>query len=109
MTDPFVLLGVPEDADDGTVKKCYLKKVRAYPPEQHPKKFQEIRAAFEAIRGERERVAYHLFHLPQPDLERRLSATLTTGPSQRPSEKKILEWLTESFKAYRPPREGDVL
>ena len=26
MTDPFVRLGVPEDADDATVKKCHLQK-----------------------------------------------------------------------------------
>jgi len=46
--DPFATLGVSPDADESQVRARYLELVKQYPPEQHPEKFREIRAAFEA-------------------------------------------------------------
>lgn len=108
MTDPFVLLGVPEETDDATVKRCYLKKVRRFPPEQHPKRFQEIRAAFETIQSERDRLAYRLFHLPPPEaVGHTLLATLSSDTPLRPDETRVLAWLATTLTPYRLPDQGD--
>lgn len=48
--DPFAILGVTADADEGDVRARYLELVKQYPPEQNPEKFQQIRAAFEAVK-----------------------------------------------------------
>ncbi|BCO09760.1 hypothetical protein GF1_21360 [Desulfolithobacter dissulfuricans] len=66
MQTPFDILGIPEDSDDGTVKKAYLAKVRSCPPERFPREFERIRRAYELIRDEKARVRYRLFHLERP-------------------------------------------
>ena len=58
---------IEETGDDKAIKKAYLAKVRQYPPEQAPAQFQKIRAAYEAVRTERDRMAYRLFHHDIPD------------------------------------------
>ena len=104
MRDPFECLGVPEEADDATVKRGYLQKVRQFPPEQHPAQFQEIRAAFEAICGERERLAYRLFQAHQPDLAPWI---LRENNQHRPDKNMILTFLATTLKTYCPPSEGE--
>jgi len=66
MRDPYLLLGVPRDADDEAVHAAYLAAVKACPPEQDPRLFEAVRQAFETIRTLRQRMAYELFehHLP---------------------------------------------
>jgi DnaJ domain len=59
-TDPFTVLGVDENAGDEAIKQRYLALVRAYPPDREPDRFQEYRRAYEAVRGERERLAVKL-------------------------------------------------
>ena len=61
--DPYVLLDLTHDADDIQVKAHYLAALRAYPPEQNPEMFEAIRAAFEAIATQRQRLNYQLFQL----------------------------------------------
>ena len=48
--DPFMTLGVSPDADEAQVRARYLELVKQYPPERDPEKFQEIRAAFDAVK-----------------------------------------------------------
>ncbi|MDQ2695853.1 MAG: J domain-containing protein [Pseudomonadota bacterium] len=66
MTNPYHVLGVPETADDETIKKAYLRKVREFPPERAAERFQAVRAAFEAVQSRRDRVRYRLFHIEPP-------------------------------------------
>ncbi|MEW5743234.1 MAG: tetratricopeptide repeat protein [Myxococcota bacterium] len=54
---PFEILGVPPDVDDATLKRAYFTKVREHPPERDPAGFQEVRAAFEALRDPHHRQA----------------------------------------------------
>ncbi len=61
---PFEILGVSPEADDDTIRRAYLAKVQAYPPERAPEEFQAIRRAFEQIRDRRARVEYALFYYP---------------------------------------------
>lgn len=66
MQTPFDILGIPEDSDDGIIKKAYLAKVRSYPPERFPREFERIRRAYEMISDEKARIRYRLFHVERP-------------------------------------------
>lgn len=54
--DPYTVLGLDDGADDDAIKRRYLALVRAYPPERAPERFQEIRAAYEAVRDAERRL-----------------------------------------------------
>lgn len=97
MKTPFDILGVAEETSDAEIKKAYLQKVRQYPPERAPEQFQTIRAAFEAIQTQPQRLKYQLFHNEPPSLEALLERALTTGSPQRPSEDLFLQALAASF------------
>jgi curved DNA-binding protein CbpA len=82
MTDPYRLLGVPETADDDTIRAAYLAAVRACPPERDRQRFEQVRAAFEAIASERRRLAHALFDTSAPtvhDLLETVSAEWRAG------------------------------
>ena len=49
-TDPFGVLGVPENATEQEIRKRYLELVKKYPPESAPEKFRQIHAAFQAAK-----------------------------------------------------------
>ena len=59
--DPFLVLGLPEDADDAAIRKAYLELVRRYPPEAHPQEFQAIADAYRAIAEANDRAERLLF------------------------------------------------
>ncbi len=48
--DPFLVLGVPQNAGESEVRARYLELVKQFPPERDPEKFREIRAAYEAAK-----------------------------------------------------------
>ncbi len=50
MPSPYTILGVTELDDDATIRARYLTLVKENPPEREPKKFAEIRAAYEKIK-----------------------------------------------------------
>src|SRR5262245_50626606 len=61
MIDPYQVLGLPPEADDEAIRRRYLELVRQYPPEHHPEKFTEVRAAYEQMRDLTTRLRYRLF------------------------------------------------
>ena len=67
MTDPFAVLGVPDDADDETIRRRYLELVRQFSPEHHPERFAAIRAAYEQLRDLNTRLRYRLFEAGKKD------------------------------------------
>jgi len=67
MTDPYRVLGVPADADDEAIRAAYLAAIRACPPERDQKRFESVRAAFEAIATRSGRLAHALFDVSAPD------------------------------------------
>lgn len=97
MKTPFDILGVEEDATDEVIKKAYLRKVRQYPPERAPEQFQNIRAAFEAIQTQHQRLKYQLFHHEPPNLDALLEQGLRRGTPQRPTEELFTQALAESL------------
>ncbi len=68
MKSPYAMLEISEESGDTEIKKAYLTKVRAYPPERFPDEFQKIRQAYELIRTHDDRLSYALFfrRLPEP-------------------------------------------
>ena len=71
--DPYEVLGLQPGDDEAAVKRAYFQKVREFPPEAEPEKFQEVRSAYEQLRDEETRSLLELFRLqpPQPLPNRR--------------------------------------
>jgi curved DNA-binding protein CbpA len=65
--DPYKVLGLPPDSDDEAIRRRYLELVRRFPPEHHPDRFKEIRAAYESLRDLTTRVTYRLFQAGESD------------------------------------------
>ena len=59
--NPYLVLGVPLDADDARIRRAYLDAVKETPPETHPARFKEVAAAYEKIKDELARYRYELF------------------------------------------------
>jgi curved DNA-binding protein CbpA len=97
MKTPFDLLEIAENATDEAIKKAYLQKVRQYPPERAPEQFQAIRAAFEAIKTQEQRLKYQLFHNEPPSLNALLAHAQQRGTPQRPTIELLTQALAQSL------------
>jgi curved DNA-binding protein CbpA len=64
--NPYLILGVPADADDARIRNAYLAAVRAAPPETHPTRFKEVAAAYDQIKDETRRLRHELFDTSPP-------------------------------------------
>jgi curved DNA-binding protein CbpA len=69
MKTPFDILEVQESASDAEIKAAYLRMVRQYPPDRFPDRFKEIKQAYDAIKSLKDRLAFSLFNVPEPDLD----------------------------------------
>lgn len=69
MTDPYRILGVSVTADDETIRAAYLAAIRDCPPERDRLRFEQVRAAFEAVSTLRKRLSHALFDKSAPSLE----------------------------------------
>lgn len=67
MTDPYVVLGLSNDADDDAIRRRYLELTRQFTPEHAPEKFTAIRAAYESLRDLDTRLRQRLFERGQRD------------------------------------------
>ncbi len=73
MLTPYLVLGLPTDADDDTIRQRYLALVKLHTPESDPVQFRRISEAYEAIRDERRRIELSLFGgMDNPDYENEL-------------------------------------
>lgn len=61
MNDPYQVLGLAHDADDETIRRRYLELVRQFPPEHHPEKFAQVKAAYDALKDVIARLRSRLF------------------------------------------------
>lgn len=96
MKTPFEVLEIAEDADDETIKKAYLRKVRDYPPERDGEAFQRIRKAYELIQTDKDRIQYSLFYHERPNISTLNASALVACDIQRPEVKVITTALAES-------------
>lgn len=93
MNDPYRILGVPETADDDSIRAAYLAAVRACPPERDRQRFEQVRAAYEAIASEHRRLSHSLFDTAAPtshDLLEALSAEWRPGRSTEATLYRVL-------------------
>ena len=51
MNDPYEVLGLEHNADTEAIRLRYLELVRRHSPEREPKRFAEIRAAYDELRN----------------------------------------------------------
>ena len=79
MRDPFTVLGVDEAADDAEIRRRYLALVREFPPDLEPERFQDYRAAYEALVDERKRLEMRLLRTNEAALSRLGMAALHTA------------------------------
>lgn len=98
--DPFAALGLDENADDDAVKRRYLALVRAYPPDREPERFQALRQAYEAVRGQRERLERKLLHTSTGALSRLKLHCLSApgGKRRRPSPAALTALLLDGLQ-----------
>ncbi|MHB1306223.1 MAG: J domain-containing protein [Limisphaerales bacterium] len=59
--NPYLILGVPPEADDSTIRRAYLTAVKEAPPDTHPQRFQAVSAAYDQIKDEPSRRRHILF------------------------------------------------
>ena len=97
MIDPFELLDVAESAGDDEIKAAFLAKVREFPPERSPQKFQAIRDAYELIKTEKLKLAYQLFHNPEIDGDTVCRSLVEQSRPGRPSEEQFKRMLADTI------------
>ena len=61
MLAPFLVLGLSPSATQAEIRRRYLELVRAHRPARDPERFQQVTAAYEALKDERARVKTALF------------------------------------------------
>jgi curved DNA-binding protein CbpA len=66
INNPWLILGVGDDADDEAIKAAWLKWIKRYPPDRDPHRFQQIQQAYERLKNRRLRAAERLFKLQAP-------------------------------------------
>ncbi|MFB3788231.1 MAG: DnaJ domain-containing protein [bacterium] len=65
MIDPYQELGLESGAvTDETVRAAYTQAIRRHPPDRDPAAFERIRAAYETIKTEKDRIRFRLFGAP---------------------------------------------
>ena len=53
--NPQNILGVPQAAKSGEIRKAYLNKINEYPPEKFPAEFERVRDAYTILSDPRYR------------------------------------------------------
>lgn len=85
MRDPYLILGVPDDASDEAIHAAYLAAIKACPPDRDPHRFDAVRQAYVSLRTQRDRLAWELFDTspphPQDVLDRAAPAVEPGRPS----------------------------
>jgi curved DNA-binding protein CbpA len=84
MHDPYLILGIDEDADDAAVERAYLEGIKRCPPERDPQRFEALRRAYETLRTHRDRLAYELFDRTPPASGDLLERATPVGAPRRP-------------------------
>jgi DnaJ-class molecular chaperone len=106
MRDPFTVLGVDESAGDAEIRARYLALVRDFPPDRAPDRFQQYRAAYEALSDERKRLEVALLRTNEAALSRLRFAPLRAGAA-RATKRTVAALLAEGIaRAAKEARLG---
>ena len=64
--NPYLVLGVPLDADDHRIRRAYLEAIKQATPETNPSRFKVLVEAYEKIKDEPSRHRWELFDTDCP-------------------------------------------
>jgi curved DNA-binding protein CbpA len=67
MTDLWEVLGLVPGTSECEIRQRYLELVRQFPPDREPRRFTEIRAAYDALRDPVVRLQSQLFEFRSTD------------------------------------------
>lgn len=59
--NPYVVLGVSQNATDDEIRQAYLKEIRKSPPEHNPDRFKMLTWAYGMIKDKASRSQFYLF------------------------------------------------
>ncbi len=102
MQDPYLILGVSEDAADETIHQAYLEGMRRCPADRNPEGFQSVRSAYELIRTRKARLEYALFTVETPSAADLLERLSPTRASQRPGIELVRDVLHNAEAPTKP-------
>ncbi|HFQ80468.1 MAG TPA: molecular chaperone DnaJ [Desulfobacterales bacterium] len=107
MKIPFQILGLNSDADDEAIKNAYLTGVKKYSPDQHPREFQRLRAAYEMIKTPEARLSFRLFAASLPDMDDLCDILAVAAPADKtgPRAGVMRKTLRENMKRRKLPVE----
>lgn len=89
MSDPYLVLGVDETADDEAIRAAYLAAIRAFPPERDRARFERVRAAYESVATDRSRLAHALFDTAAPTVQDVIDILAASWRPARPDERRL--------------------
>ncbi len=91
MSDPYQVLGLPADSDDGAIRRRYLELVKQFSPEHHPERYAAIRQAYETLRDLDTRLRFRLFEAGRKEnVDAILEEIACRSPRRRLSLKALL-------------------
>jgi len=64
--NPYIILGVPLNADNQCIRQAYLTAIKTATPDTHPEQFKKIQAAYDKIKNEQSRIHFILFDATMP-------------------------------------------
>lgn len=74
--DPLVILGIPGSATADEIRAAYLAKIKEFPPDKDPAKFEAIRDAYEILKNPYRKAEFFLTTSDAPKLLMELLATV---------------------------------
>ena len=87
MKYPYAILGVSENATQEEIRRAYLERLKEFPPEKDPSRFQEVTDAWHLVENEMARARLKVFGIPQnnfSDMKMRDILSSDKGALRRP-------------------------
>jgi hypothetical protein len=78
--DPWLVLGVSQEADDNEIRTAYMRKIKEYPPDRCGPEFERIRDAYDQLKDPYRRAEYLILGA---SLEMPLESLLDDIPATR--------------------------
>ena len=84
MLIPYLVLGLSPSATQEEIRQRYLELIRTHPPSRDAERFQQISAAYEAVKDERTRISTAIMGMAHyRDFELALDALAQARPARR--------------------------
>ena len=79
----YLVLGLSPTASQAEIRQRYLQLVRTHPPGRNPQRFQQIAAAYDALKDDRSRVETAIFGMARyGEFELALEALVQARPAR---------------------------